>query len=638
MRKIILSAFGILLLSGLCGTAYLWLSAPQNIENKIQTALSQAGFDAANLPTPESKLGQITYKNIQLDEDRFSTVGNLTLKASPLASIFGGTLDSITIKDIDLTGELADDGKITIAGWNGNLPGLDMQTTLKTRLITLENARLSLLSEKWGGIALEGDIQLTPSKKNSSFQARLKGAQKQLSADAKIEGQLTNEGFWDARIELEKGKFKLGNIKTSRLAGLLNLNGRIGQDTQIIGELQSGGLNVLDFPWQNGALTIDGTFTKPRMIVAAKSAGYEGLELGLTVPNIRFPNIFSGQIHIEKLSTAFDYLDAQKKLPIKQEALALLKPFTSTTIQFAHQNDLTFKINDATENIDINGKFIIKENGTYTGKFSVGPAPLSALPNLQKHFGTFSTSGEITQNEQVLKGHIETQLNNANLNYGALALGDINGTIDVNNVETLSGPLAKDLTCALPNLNAAMKCTVSLQFKKGTPLLTNLKITGPGISLNAPQAPKAGTKTLVSVDTIDIKDLLDLFNIKTWNGTGLLQGTFSLNKKDDALIIDSLHLKNQGVGILKLTDDKLFKLMNMEELEKETMKLALENFQYDLLEIKASGTFPNNIKISVFGKGKNPGLLQGRTFSLDFELQPDLLPIVNKLLKQPKQP
>ena len=74
----------------------------------------------------------------------------------------------------------------------------------------------------------------------------------------------------------------------------------------------------------------------------------------------------------------------------------------------------------------------------------------------------------------------------------------------------------------------------------------------------------------------------------------------------------------------------------MKDFEKETMKLALENFHYDLLEIKASGALPDDVHISVFGKGKNPYLLQGRSFSLDFKIKPNFAPLIETLFPATK--
>ncbi|MEZ5813653.1 MAG: YdbH domain-containing protein [Alphaproteobacteria bacterium] len=599
---------------------------------KTARALTGAGFPTAALPPPETKFGQITYNGIKLDKDGFSRINRLTLKARPLSFILGKHPENLQIKDIELTGELNENGTITIAGWNGALPALQNAKS-KPRIISIENMRISLLSEKWGGISLHGDIQITPSGNNTGFQARLKAAQKRLNADASIEGQITGEGFWDARIEIEQGKFELGAIKTSRLAGLIKLNGNKAQDTEIIGELESGGLNILGMPWQNGAITIDGNLQQPRMILAAKSSGHEGLELGLTTQNIHTPEIFSGQIHALQLASLFDYLESQNHLPVKRQLLTPLDPLASITVQFSHKKNLVFKINNDTEQFDIKGKVSKAENNIYEIETSSDPIPLSSLPGIKTPFGAFTLSGKIKQNAKNTEGHIKIGLTNASLNYGALPLKNINASIPLDNLAALSGPPAKDAACDIPGVSPAINCKFSIQIKNAKPILSNLRIKGPGLSLSAPQAPaKAEEKTLLSVKTIDIKELLGTFENKAWNGAGLMTGTLTLGGQDNGPpVIDNLHLKNQGIGILKITDPKLFELMDMEELEKETMKLALENFHYDLLEIKAAGTFPDQIKISVFGKGKTPGLLEDRTFSMSFELTPDLAPLIAKL-------
>ena len=158
----------------------------------------------------------------------------------------------------------------------------------------------------------------------------------------------------------------------------------------------------------------------------------------------------------------------------------------------------------------------------------------------------------------------------------------------------------------------------------------------PGAKLIFPGTSQGNQKTLLKIDEIEIKPLLDALGFAGWNGSGFLNGTASFNKNEDgALMLEDFQISNEGVGILKIQNEAFFKLIDMEELEKETLKLALENFQYNVLRITASGTYPDEIKISVFASGKNPDLMQGRAFSFGFEITPDLKFLEKKLAANP---
>ena len=632
MRRILLIITGLIILLGTAASLYLFVKAPENVENNIRSAFASAGFADVSFGASEKKLGAITYTNLKLDADAFSSIDTLIIRYSPFSLLFGGMLESITLKNVELTGELAANNEITLAGWDKNRLKLNGNTLPKTLSLQIENAQLSLLSEKWGGISLSGDFQFQPGKNKTPFQASIKAAQKQLSASAKMEGQINKDGIWNARTELEQGKFEFENFKTSRLAGLMDINGRGLQTPDIIGELQAGGLNIAGLPWKNGAITLEGKMSEPRMILAAKSAGFEGMELGLNVENLRHPDAMSGQIHIDQLSTAFDYLESQDIQLPKRTTLKNLNEFSDINIKFQQQGDLIFNIKNELKNIDIKGKIIKADGNSYQTEFLSTPMTLQGLLGKKNAQGSIILKGNISYKNKP-DGKISLEFKDASTSFGALPLSAVNGIVEIDNFKTLSGPVSKPLNCVLTGLKAQEHCKVSFRPRNGKMVLNNLDYKIPGLNLTSAQAPGGSAKTLISVKEVDIKDLLDLFRTKSWKGTGLLTGTLALKEQNGESVIDSLYLQNKGVGILKLTDDRLFNLMDMDELEKETMKLALEDFHYDLLEIKAKGAFPDEVKISVFGKGKNPLLLQGRAFSIDFEVTPDLSPVIARITK-----
>ncbi len=390
-------ATALLILSTLGYATHLFFSIPDKIEQRIMAALNQSGFTDATFSRKQAYWNRVMFMNVKLDEDEFSTIKSIAVEYSTLSLMLGGTSRTITIKGLELTGELDTNNNITIAGWkkqNANIP----KTLIKnTKTIILEKARINLLSEALGGISLSGDLQARPDKSGLSIQAILQGVQKQLSAQAKIEAIFENDGTWNIRSELEKGKLNLNHIRTSRLAGLLLANGTTQEDIRIIGELQAGGLNIAGLPWKNGSATIESDGANISMTLAAKSAGIEGIELALKMDDAFNTNAFEGNIYIDRIGSAFDYLNSQNALHMNRDDLKSLDPLTNVEIIFLKKNDLNFNIKQESKNIDIKGFLSLAGNSC---KIKIASeAPLINTPDALD-CSKEQTNGKIIYNDQ----------------------------------------------------------------------------------------------------------------------------------------------------------------------------------------------------------------------------------------------
>lgn len=367
MRKKIIKplAFAALLLAIVFfGPALL---APSS-DDQLAALLKAAGFEEITLPEPQKKSGALVYNNIALDKDSFSTIGSIKLKGG----WFGGWKE-IEIENVDLTGELQNGLQIALAGWNKNnihTQGLFLKSS---PVLSVKNARLSLLSEEIGGITLNFDLQLRPKGDDWEFQAGLKGAQSQLSYEASANGSITREGFWQAAIDVPQAKFALGLIKGSRVTGNINLSGHRLDSSEILGELQAGGLTVLNLPWDDASVTLDGTLEKTRMILSAKSAGREGIEFSLALDSIQKPGAYSGVMHTDRLGTLFDFLDSRKSLYFTREDLAPINGIENLEANFkGSRNRFLFEINKNGEPLITQGEIRPVDAGVSLGVLGDG--------------------------------------------------------------------------------------------------------------------------------------------------------------------------------------------------------------------------------------------------------------------------
>lgn len=608
--------------------AYQVTTKPEKIHNNISKTFSHLGFAETALPEPEKAGRTLLYTDINLDEDGFSTIKTLNVSHSPLILSFSDDDATVTIKGLNLTGEIGPEGKITIAGFEPpETLALNFATLPST--INIENFSLSLLSENFGGINVSGSIQISNNGKVLKLQGKLDAVQKQVVINAKLEGQINQNEFVDARIEIENGKFDLGHIQATRIAGLILASGESFSDIKTVSELQTGALKIYGLPWQNAAITIDAKAQTPNATISAKSAGFEGLELGLTIPDIFAPEIFIGQLHADTMKTVFDYFGSQHILPFDETTLKNLSTIENLAVKFAKKGDIKFQIRDDAQTAVLTG--IVKMQGEgFNGEIKSSPIPLLKISDTLA--GTLQLSGTFEQQDQ-LSGNAQVKLDNALVNFGFMKLGDINADLVIDDAVTLSGPATKNLKCSVTEFKLEQNCTLSASIKNGRLNISDLKTSGPGFDVFVPQADQQ--KTLLQIRSIELQELLQLFGNKQWSGNGTLDGNAIVEKSENTAKIKQLSLTNKGNGVLKITDPAFFALLDMEDLEKETMKLALENFHYDLLEIKAEGSLPNAIKIKVFGKGKNPILMQGQPFSLDFEITPNFSAITKEITKDP---
>lgn len=290
------------------GSSFLFSGDPGPALGRI---LSAAGFGQAVLPEPEKKRGVLIYSDISLDPDGFSSIRRLEIEGGR-----NGKIKALRIEGLTLTGELGKGLEIAMAGWSRPSPAdLRRLPILPDAPVVFEDVQVELLSESVGGIELRFDLEIRPGAEGREILARLKGAQQQLSYDAGLTGLVTPEGIWQINAEVEQAKFDLGPLKSTRISGQIGVTGEKFRSPEIVGSFQAGGLTLLGLPWQNVAITLEGDLENTRMIVGAKSAGIEGVELGLTLGNVQNPGVYAGSLHSESIGDLLEYLQGNGALP-----------------------------------------------------------------------------------------------------------------------------------------------------------------------------------------------------------------------------------------------------------------------------------------------------------------------------------
>ncbi len=312
MRKSAIATL-ILFLVFFASAAYaLFVLSPQIVQEQVVEKFGALGINVAALPAPQKRYGALRYTDAALDTEGFSTIKTLDIVYDPLKLLMLKKLDSIKISGLSMTGEIAEDGALSIAGWK-NIPIPLSHERFELNKIDIADARLSLLTPFLGGITLNYDLQITKRKKNLELQGRINSEQKRLSLSAGISGHINNKNLWQTNFNIEQGRIELADIKASRVISNIQISNNNGAEPKLFAEFTAGGISMHNLPWQNASGSIEGTPFNYKILIDAKSTGAEGVELSLNAEKaLNRPAALMGNLHAENAAALVKYLQNQK--------------------------------------------------------------------------------------------------------------------------------------------------------------------------------------------------------------------------------------------------------------------------------------------------------------------------------------
>lgn len=621
MRLVVLAS---LILSALLLTAGLvtaYKSIPGIVQAETDSALRSLGFSAFTLPEPTVKGGTARYESIPLDPHGLNEIKSLTIEYGWLRALLRRKPSSVTIEGLNLTGESGPFGKnLSVPGWSLNRFPLPYKEFPAARL-RFENASLSFLTPEMGGISIQYALQVFPEGGNILFEGHLKSAQKHLSYEAALSGYIDKDGQWRSRLEVLESKLEIPYAKASRMSGSVTLSGSLTDKIRFMSDLQAGGLSLAGTPWHSAAATIEGTLESFNIYAGAKSTGIEGLEIALNIHGPSQKMNLSGSLYAQQLASLFDYLEAQNRLPVDRAALQALAPLQEVNIEFRIQeNELIYYIKNSENLIDIKGKIKKEKSGNISGNFISSPASVNT-ENSRSAFqnGRLTLSGTFSRTPDQTTGLIKANLHDFKAKAGFLPLEDINGQILIDDLQTLSSSKNERLSCRLP-LNRAIEqnCTIELAFNKATPKIKALDATLLGAQL---EASGDDQKQTLSIKGLKLESLFKAFNLKTISGRGTLGGSALITDSNGTPVIEHARFVNNGSGVIKLAYNETMGFLQGDAFEVETMKLALENYHYDLLDITLKGPVDGPLEIMLNAKGRNPDILNAHPVTLNIHTQ-----------------
>ena len=579
---------------------FTFVKAPQVAQDAVQSAIENLGFSAAQLPQPsKTGLGTLTYNDLKLDTEGFSTIKSLTIHYDPLSLWLIPNFKHIEIAGLRLIGELEDNAHITLAGHNR----VTNVSPVAFKDLTIKDGQITLQSQQHGIITVNFDTQAKQDEKGVEAQYTLGLTHNALRLSGKGNAHLSNN-WWTSTIEIQTANLDHPDLKMTRASGSANIQSQAEQPLMFETELRSDGLKFIDQNWKNASLSLRGTPNQIEMLLGAKTISAPNIELSLSMPSIADKKSYSGTLFAPSYDVLKTFLQANTAPSIPDTLLDQLAPQNQITVNFEKsENDLISSLKDGQDYIDIK----IEYDSDGTPNFGViRPEEFSLFTPSSpiKFTGQYSRSTPLHENNTQEKISIKNS---------RIEIGDI--------VLTIPQSASLQAPCYPANLLIEADCIATISAQDNTPSFDNLKvgIANGSLTLNREDIKEKHFKT--TVQDIEIFELLKMLRLNNWEGHGKLDGHFIVQNFQDTQIFTYAQLHNDQNGILKIKDPSFLSLIKTGEEEFELIQLALQDFHYDSLKIEIERTSKKELEIKINATGKNPALMRGRKFSMSFDFK-----------------
>lgn len=629
----------LLFIAFFAASAYaVFVVAPGIARTKTIEALDNVGINTAQLHNPAVRYGAIRFENIALDKEKFSTIKTLDIKYAPVKLLLFREINTLKLYGLNLTGEISEDGALSLAGWENRK--IDLHTLRNTfKTLDIEGARLSLLTPHLGGITLNYDLQLIRRAQYLDFKGRVDSEQKTLSFTSRFSGNVTNHGLWQATFDIDQDRIDFGPHKASRISAKAQISGETNTPAFFLVEFTAGGLSLYDTPWQNASGTLERVNNTYSLLIGAESLGYDGIEMTFNAEKpLQGPAKVSGVLHAENMAALLEYLKALKLLPVSNDILPPLGKTAAIEAEFIRlpqekegEKSINYQIKNIENNIDINGKIAVLDS-EYTATVSSNPIFLRTLDKDVFSSGKITLTGNVKRKGDTLSGNLQTNITDATYNAGPVQLKGISGALTLNNLSQLSMPEPQSFKCTIP-LKIKHECTLKLEITKGRLNFDDLIVDTLGGQFTVERFnPLQNNQTwTIKGKGADLWKLTKTLDIQGLTGTGKMTATLPVTKRDGKLHIEQGIIENDGSGVLRYLYSRTPDFFEGDELELETIRMTLENYHYETLKVILNGPVGGEVDVLIIGRGRNPELFGAREVSLHLKTKTYLAPFLKNI-------
>ena len=286
------------------------MGVKSSAESRGLAVLKAMGMPDATIGSVDMNGGYVFLRDIKLDKDGFSTIGEIKAKATTADIMMKKPLKNLTVSRLLLTGAIDENGKNDISGWDGKIP-----TEFPADEIAFESAQVDLMTPA-GAIRLESKAVFSRTPEGPvKFNATVWGTQYQLKLDAAVQGVFVSPTNWQVEMTVNDGRINLENEQASRLNGWITIDARGFPVVLVGGQIDAGNVLIGETSLSAATLTLDASLPNYSAILKAQATRYENMSVALD---------------IEKKSGEETMIDSSVTSPNIDDALTFLEDIQRT--------------------------------------------------------------------------------------------------------------------------------------------------------------------------------------------------------------------------------------------------------------------------------------------------------------------
>ncbi|HRK96981.1 MAG TPA: YdbH domain-containing protein [Alphaproteobacteria bacterium] len=625
----------------------------------LQNVLRSSGFPLASVPNIMLTPAGLYIDHISLDGNDFSTIDQINVTFNWIDLIRSRRVDSVSVKNISLIGEVDEAGQFKLAGWDATLPqgrnGGSSQQFLPLNSLLLQGITFDLDTPD-GNFRVEGKLHIeTKDDYSQSVNLSVWSEQKQVSFNLDGHGVLSPDGTRDFSFELLEGRCELPIFQASRLSGWVNYMQKPDTGSRILsGQMSAGSIKTLNALLQNVDIVFDTSKPEP-LFFKTSPAGYPDISIAgrwnktppeqfeLTIDSQKSTDLYQvidekPDSNISEWISEFSPLTIQMALPvtifdqpIKQAAWALHAGKTDTKISGTASLDLSshavdvdiFPVKISASNLGS----LLPLTKKYRAKFTQGVVSLKGNIHITPEDKGFSAAGPLSIDLQNISG-----------DWGGFLFQDLSGHLKLaqlvpwavqDNADFTmtpvndSGDLAKGGFSLSGNAHNGVKISaVQFDFSGGVLSATPFTI--------APQSSEI--KTDIVLKNIDIAQLSKLMNSDTLSAQGFVSGNIPVVMSNSKLQFKAGKLASEGTGYFKYSPEQFPASLQGDDPRMKTVRDALSDFQFSKLSFEMNGPMDGHMTTQLKASGTSPAF-GDRPIDLNLNLEGDLGRVLQSVLQ-----
>ena len=655
--KTLLSIFVVVLtlMLGGAGSYAYFIYIPEKMEQKIIDNFNAFGFENPSFGKITRKSGEILFSDISLDKQHFSTIKEISVRFSLLKFLLNPDhAQKISIRHLDLTGELSDDLKLTISGWVDDKDFLQKFRSIPAAMISIEDSSIDLLSDQFGGIKVNFDAQVQLSNaQDIVIKGRADSKQKNLGFHAKIDGTLSASGELSVETELEQISITHNDISVRRGAAKLNFT----HNTQDTTSDMSVETDISSVNWQNLPLRdVHATLEKSdnnnyTLLAYGKIFGAEKIDWETHISRVDGITETQSTITPTSITELFSFLQRNNHLKKQENFPAFILNFQQPTLSInttanKEVTDGDFKLLINEPNFEIGGSFsTMNKSENVLGLFSINETQVTSADDEQAHNVPtqfqIATSGEFTIDNMstipALEWSVTTKINDGVLDYGALKIPNIHAKFSYDSKTPKKTRKYLNFKLPLKN-NILQKGRINLNlFDENSPLLKSIQLNIYSGRIKT-QAPLSKNGVLAKENKLIVSDIniAQLFHDSGFRNiliTGQLGGVIPLKMDKGKMTVSGGILQSQGGGVIKLPKTVIAGLFPGQSRKMFRIRNALENYYYEYFEIRLDGDLNGRVMMTLKAQGYDPLSSDKEPVDLSLQIETQISLLFKNLLK-----